>query len=95
MNVEVVPLAAGEDWTAEAARCDSVVILGAAGFLAGRLSAAAMRGRNMRRPEIFVVSWQHGEQTVLGLIESGVDQYMTFPLSLRRLCIKLLNILNT
>ena len=98
-SVEVVAASAGE-----AAACDTVVVLGAAEFASGRLSAASLRdngannganngtnnGAAMRRPEIYVISWQHSEQTVLGLLEGGVDQYMTFPLSLRRLCLKVL-----
>ena len=73
--------------------CDTVVVIGAGGFASGRLSARRLRGAGVRRPQIFVVSWQHNEQTVMGLIECGVDQYMTFPLSLRRLCVKLLGTL--
>ena len=94
-SVEVVAASAGE-----AAACDTVVVLGAAEFASGRLSAASLRdnganngtnnGTVLRRPEIYVISWQHSEQTVLGLLEGGVDQYMTFPLSLRRLCLKVL-----
>ena len=94
-SVEVVAASAGE-----AAACDTVVVLGAAEFASGRLSAASLRdnganngtnnGAAPRRPEIYVISWQHSEQTVLGLLEGGVDQYMTFPLSLRRLCLKVL-----
>ena len=96
--VEVIPLGDGECGAAGdgtgIASCDKVVILGSAGFVSGRLSAAAIHaaGEGGRRPEIFVVSWQHDERTVVGLIESGVDQYMTFPLSLRRLCIKVLGL---
>ena len=96
--VEVVRLTAAEWLSAQqqpSAGCDKVVVLGAAGFASGRLSAAALKaaaaGNAGRRPEIVVISWQHDEQTVMGLIEGGIDQYMTFPLSLRRLCIKLLN----
>lgn len=86
-RVKVIPAANRTD---EVAGCDTVVVLGASWFASGRLSAAAFRSQDMPLPRIYVVSWQHNEQTVLGLIESGVDQYMTFPLSLRRLCVKLL-----
>lgn len=93
-RTEVVSLPADADMASETegriGGCDAVVVLGAAGFVSGRLSAGMLRRCGGGRPEIFVVSWQHGEQTVLGLIESGIDQYMTFPLSLRRLCVKLL-----
>ena len=33
----------------------------------------------------YVVSWQQSEQTVLSLLECGVNQYLTFPVSLQRL----------
>lgn len=68
--------------------CDMVVVLGAAGFLSGRFSAELFRRGTFGRPEIFVISWQHSERTVLDLLECGVDQYMTFPICLGRLMIK-------
>lgn len=95
-QVEVVALNGDGEALTDAERhiagCDKVVILGSAGFVSGRLSATGLHdagGTHERRPEIFVISWQHDERTVLGLIDGGVDQYMTFPLSLRRLCVKL------
>lgn len=88
-GAEVVALSADADVAAAAARCDSVVVLGAAEFLAGRLSTEVLHGCGVRRPQIFVISWQLGEQTVLALLENGIDQYMTFPLNLRRLCMKI------
>ena len=90
-RIEVVALAADGALRDDViGRCDIVVVVGAAGFVSGRLSAGRLHNCG-RRPEIFVVSWQHNEQTVLGLIESGIDQYMTLPLSLRRLCLKIVN----
>ena len=89
-RVEVVPLSDAALCDGTACTCDTLVVMGAAGFVSGRLSAAVLKGGHGRRPQIIVISWQHAEQTVLGLIECGVDQYMTFPLSLRRLCLKLL-----
>ena len=88
-RVEVVQVAADGDLAGAACGCDSVVVLGAAPIVSGRLSAEVLHGQRVRRPRIFVISWQLGEQTVLGLLESGIDQYMTFPLSLRRLCMKI------
>ena len=91
VRVEVLPqtdTAVLCDGTLDA--CDSVVVVGAAGFVSGAVSEAVLRRRVGRRPEIVVISWQHDEQTVVGLLECGVDQYMTLPLSLRRLCVKLL-----
>lgn len=77
-----------ETRTEELRACDIVVVLGAAAFVSGRLSVERLRRQGERRPEIFVISWQHTEQTVLGLLECGVDQYMTFPVCLGRLRIK-------
>ena len=37
------------------------------------------------RTTIFVVAWQQSEQMVLSLIESGIDQLLTFPISIERL----------
>lgn len=41
------------------------------------------------RPRIYVLSWLHDEQNVLSLLESGVDQYFTLPVSVPRLCGKI------
>ncbi|MDE6779784.1 MAG: DNA-binding response regulator [Alistipes sp.] len=68
--------------------CDIVVVIGAAAFASGRLSVESLRRCGEHRPEIFVISWQHTEQTVLSMLECGVDQYMTFPVCLGRLRIK-------
>ncbi len=38
-----------------------------------------------QRPTIMVIAWQQAEQTVLSLLEEGVDQYMTFPICVNRL----------
>ena len=43
---------------------------------------------------VYVVAWQHSEQTVLSLLENGVDQYMTFPVNLQRLRGKVADELN-
>lgn len=45
----------------------------------------AMRPRGLKRPHVYVISWQQSEYVVLSLLEQGVDQYMTFPVSLQRL----------
>lgn len=90
-RVEVVPIPADSDFKTAVAGCYAVVVLGAARLISGRLPIAELHRQSALRPQIYVVSWQIGEQTVLGLLESGIDQYMTFPLSLRRLCFKLLN----
>ncbi|MBO5465033.1 MAG: hypothetical protein J5989_06020 [Alistipes sp.] len=44
------------------------------------------RGRLSRsRATIYVITWQQSEHTVLSLLESGIDQYLTFPICIERL----------
>lgn len=69
---------------------DLVIVLDAAPFLSGRALFRRVRPRPLRRPEIYVISWQQSEQLVVGLLESGVDQYMTFPLNPVRLRAKVI-----
>ena len=80
--------AAGAD---EMRRCcrrglfDLVIVLHAAPFLCGGDPVRELRPAGLRRPVFYVVTWQQSEHTVLSLLECGVDQYLPFPLSLRRL----------
>lgn len=64
---------------------DLVLVLEAAPFWSGRELFRRIRPRPLRRPEIYVVARHQRDETVLGLLECGVDQYMTFPLNLARL----------
>lgn len=64
---------------------DLVIVLRVAPFLCGDNPVRDLRPAGLRRPSFYVVSWQQSEQTVLSLLECGVDQYMTFPVSLQRL----------
>ncbi|WP_418992116.1 response regulator [Alistipes sp.] len=64
---------------------DLVIVLRVAPFLCGDNPVRDLRPQGLRRPSFYVVSWQQSEQTVLSLLECGVDQYMTFPVSLQRL----------
>lgn len=64
---------------------DVVVLLAAAGLLCGGDAVRAIRPAGLRRPAVYVVAWQQSEQTVLSLLECGVDQYLTLPVSLVRL----------
>ena len=64
---------------------DLVLVLHAALFLCGGNPVREIRPAGLRRPAVYVLSWQQSEQTVLSLLEAGVDQYMTFPVSLQRL----------
>ena len=70
---------------------DLVILLTATPFLCGRDVVHTLRPPGLRRPQVYVVSWQQSEQVVLGLLECGVDQYMTFPVSLARLRGKVAN----
>ena len=90
VRVEVVPISVDSDLPAAVAECDAVVVLGSARIVSGGLPLPELRRGAVCRPHIYVISWQLGEQTVLGLLECGIDQYMTFPLNLRRLCMKLI-----
>lgn len=73
---------------------DLILVLEVAPFLAGRNLVERVRPEGLRRPLVYVVTWQQAEQTVLSLLECGVDQYMTFPVSLARLRGKVLDELN-
>ncbi len=64
---------------------DLIIVLQAAMFLCGGNPVREVRPAGLRHPAIYVLSWQQAEQTVLSLLEAGVDQYMTFPVNLQRL----------
>lgn len=70
-------------------RYDCVIVLGMSKFVDGRISVERLRPRGVRRPQIYVLSWHHSERAVLSLLECGVNQYITFPVDLRRLCRKI------
>ncbi len=73
---------------------DLVVVVGTSAFFTGCDVVRTLRPAGLKRPLVYVVAWQHAEQTVLSLLECGVDQYMTFPVSLQRLRTKIANALN-
>ena len=64
---------------------DLVIMLDLSPFFDGSEPVALLRPVGLRRPELFVFSWQHSEHVVLSLLECGVSQYMTFPLNSRRI----------
>lgn len=70
-----------------------VILLDTRYLFSGEPLFRRIRPRPLRRPELFVLSWQLAEQTVLGMLECGVDQYMTFPLNLVRLRAKVIGAL--
>ena len=73
---------------------DLVVVVGTSAFFTGCDVVRTLRPAGLGRPLVYVVAWQRAEQTVLSLLECGVDQYMTFPVSLQRLRTKIANALN-
>ena len=73
---------------------DLVIVVGTSAFFSGCDVVRTLRPAGLGRPLVYVVAWQHAEQTVLSLLECGVDQYMTFPVSLQRLRTKIANALN-
>lgn len=73
---------------------DVVIVVGTSAFFSGGEVVRALRPPGLRRPLIYAVAWQQAEQTVLSLLECGVDQYMTFPVNLQRLRAKIANELN-
>ncbi len=64
---------------------DLVIMLDLSPFFDGSKPVALLRPAGLRRPELFVFSWQHSEDVVLSLLECGVSQYITFPLNTRRI----------
>lgn len=73
---------------------DLVVVVGTSAFFTGCDVVRMLRPAGLGRPLVYVVAWQQAEQMVLSLLECGVDQYMTFPVSLQRLRTKIANALN-
>ena len=68
-----------------AATPDIVILLAVAPFIDGSEFIGRIRRRGTRRPAVYVVSWHQAEHIVLSLLEAGVDQYLTFPVSMGRL----------
>lgn len=60
------------------------IILSPAPLLGGRNIIKQLRCDGLKT-EIYVISWRHAEQSVLSLLEYGIDQYMTFPICMGRL----------
>ena len=65
-----------------------IIVLSVAPFIDGSEFISRIRTRGKSTPAVYVVAWQQAEQTVLSLLECGVDQYMTFPICMGRLRIK-------
>ncbi len=73
---------------------DLVIIVGVAPLLSDVGLLQRLRPRPLQRPPIYVLSWQQGEQTVLSMLECGVDQYLTFPIHPMRLRNKVIEALS-
>ncbi len=69
-----------------------VVMLGSAEVLA---SATEVRRRNTGRPrpKLYLLSWHHTASTATALLEQGVDQTLTLPVSITRLRRKVADLL--
>ena len=65
---------------------DIVILLTVAPFIDGSKFIGRIRLSGSRRPAVYVLSWHQSEHIVLSLLEAGVDQYLTFPVSMGRLC---------
>lgn len=62
-----------------------IIILAIAPFMDGSNIITEIRSTLRQRLPIYVISWQQSEHVVLSLLESGADQYMTFPICMIRL----------
>lgn len=62
-----------------------VVTLFSDSFLCGADIVRRMKSRRIPKPKIYLLSWLQGEQTVMSLFESGVDQYLSLPVNVPRL----------
>lgn len=62
-----------------------VILLSISPLINGSQLIPRLRPNRATSPAIFVIAWQQAEQTILSLLEAGIDQYMTFPISIHRL----------
>lgn len=74
---------------------DLIIMLDIAPFIDGSAPIATLRPPMLRRPSLFVFAWHHSENVVLSLLESGVSQYVTFPINIRRVRRKICEALET
>ena len=71
--------------------CDYAVVVTqfSAPFLNGYDIVSRLRRNNRRKPVIYLISHVNNDSMLLSLFDSGVDRYMTLPLSITRLKRKL------
>lgn len=68
---------------------DLIILFITTPFISGSNLVREVRPTGLRRPLFYVISWQHSEQRVLSLLENGIDQYITLPVSIQRLRVKI------
>ena len=92
LGTEIRTVSAWADFERVTARMvfDLVLVLEVSPLWCGRAFFRRLRPHPLHRPEIFVIAWHQSDETVLSLIECGVDQYMTFPLNPARLRSKII-----
>ncbi len=64
---------------------DLVIVLDITLFFDGSEPVSSLRPAGLQIPKFFVISWQHSERVVMGLLECGVSQYITLPVNVCRL----------
>ncbi|MBQ7342826.1 MAG: response regulator transcription factor [Alistipes sp.] len=74
---------------------DLVIMLDLFPFFDGSEPTSTLRPKGLRRPPLFVLSWQHSERAVLSLLECGASQYITFPTNIRRLRRKIREVIDS
>ena len=94
MEVHIVSSVADVEKRCWAGYYDLVVMLDLSHFFDGSAPIALLRPSGLSFPKFFVISWQHSERNVMGLLECGVTQYLTLPVNIRRLRRKICESLN-
>lgn len=93
VEAEVVSSVEAFEERTRRAAYELVVVVMVELFFSGRALVERLRPRGAVRPQLFVLSWHQNEETVVGLLEAGVDQVMTFPFNAARLRGKALTVL--
>ncbi len=91
MTVEIDTVDSEERFVSSVLHNDYAVVLTqfAAPFLNGYDIVKRIRQHSPRKPTIYLISHVGNEALLLSLFDSGVDQYITLPLSITRLKRKL------
>lgn len=70
-------------------RFDVILSLFLAPFVCGDDVAHTIPQRRIGSPKVFVLSWYNCEYAVTSALESGVDQFLSLPITPARLCAKI------